>query len=40
MSAIVSLLLGGMLGRVAGPIAQDYFENETAGLSLEKNKEK
>ncbi len=29
MSAIVSLFLGGMLGRVAGPIAQDYFENET-----------
>lgn len=29
MSYIVSLLLGGMLGRVAGPIAQDFFENET-----------
>ena len=29
MGAIVSLLLGGMIGRVAGPIAQDYFENET-----------
>lgn len=29
MSAIVSLFLGGMLGRVAGPIIQDYFENET-----------
>ena len=29
MSYIISLLLGGMLGRVAGPIAQDFFENET-----------
>lgn len=26
---IVSFFLGSMLGRVAGPIAQDYFENET-----------
>ncbi len=28
-SFIISLLLGGMLSRVAGPIAQDFFENET-----------
>lgn len=41
MSAIVSLLLGGMIGRVAGPIAQDYFENETEmGRRIMSRKEK
>ncbi len=37
---IISLLLGGMLGRVAGPIAQDFFENETnMGKRIAKRKE-
>jgi len=40
MGAIVSLLLGGMIGRVAGPIAQDYFENETEmGRRIMRHKE-
>ena len=29
MGAIISLIVGGMLGRVAVPIVQDFFENET-----------
>ncbi len=37
---IISLLLGGMLGRVAGPIAQDFFENETnMGRRIAQRKE-
>lgn len=37
---IISLLLGGMLGRIAGPIAQDFFENETnMGKRIAKKKE-
>ena len=37
---IISLLLGGMLGRIAGPIAQDFFENETnMGKRIAKRKE-
>ncbi len=40
MSYIISLLLGGMLGRVAGPIAQDFFENETnMGKRIARRKE-
>lgn len=40
MSYIISLLLGGMLGRVAGPIAQDFFENETnMGRRIARRKE-
>lgn len=40
MSAVVGLLLGGMLSRVAGPIAQDYFENETEmGRRIQLRKE-
>jgi len=39
MGYIVSFFLGGMLGRVAGPIAQDYFENETKlGRSIQNRK--
>lgn len=40
MSAIIGLFLGGLLSRVAGPIAQDYFENETdLGRRIGKRKE-
>lgn len=39
-TSIISLLLGGMLGRVAGPIAQDFFENETQiGRRIAQKKE-
>lgn len=39
-SYIISLLLGGMLGRVAGPIAQDFFENKTdMGRQISRKKE-
>lgn len=40
MSYIISLLLGGMIGRVAGPIAQDFYENETKmGRRIARKKE-
>lgn len=39
-TCIISLLLGGMLGRVAGPIAQDFFENNTnMGRKIARRKE-